>query len=169
MKAGIKLCTSLFSNTPSLFWSISSSKCMCIVLDSWVPSPLLQLKRCFLWGRKWTMFCGWQSWNSIPVFDANLMRCTPRTRQRHFTDLWCVRTSGWLMTLFWLWWRTLRFVMSLWRSFQLCGTPSHFSFRVPAFVDGEFPYRWMGRDRHAFPGPLVLRTWLLWIFSSRGL
>jgi hypothetical protein len=47
---------------------------------------------------------------------------------------------------------------------QLRGASPHFSRRVRAFLDREFPDHWIGRG-----GPLILQISLLWSFKSGGL
>jgi hypothetical protein len=141
MKDDIRLCASAFSVvTVTVFpsWSRLPSRCMCVALDSWVPSHFTSFEMFFSWGRMWIAFCGWQNWNPTFVFDTNLIRCT-RTKQHWFTCRWCIGTSVWgrqvscdngspvrlcttsLLHLYsclcWLLRRILLWVMSLWEQF----------------------------------------------------
>jgi len=61
MKAGIKLCTSSFDvvNLPVVFSPLGRGH-LIEATHSRVLSCFPQVKRCFLWGRRWTAFCGWQ-------------------------------------------------------------------------------------------------------------
>jgi len=75
MKAGIELCTSSFSVVilPVLFALLRSfSRSMHSALDGWVPYHFASDEEMFPWVRKWTSFCGWQSWNLARDFYASL-------------------------------------------------------------------------------------------------
>jgi len=48
----------------------------------------------FPWGRKCIAFCGLQSWNPTPLFEARIIACT-RNKKRRFMDFWCVGTKFW--------------------------------------------------------------------------
>jgi len=55
--------------------------------------------------------------------------------------------------------------------YQLDGAPPHFSRNVSAFLDREFPDRWI-RIRlggGSIPGPLVLQILFLWVLSCERL